>query len=87
MVVLEPGSEWPAQFDDLTSVVGLGPMGDDLLERTREKINFMHRRNQGVRVAVLACNAAIGGEAIGSRATLARALLGAVARTVHGVWF
>ncbi len=84
MVVLEPGSEWPAHIDGLTSVVGLGPVGDDLLQRTREELAALHRRNQGVRVAVLACNAATSGEAVGHRAALARALLGAVAQTIHG---
>jgi len=82
--VMEPGSQWPAQIDDLASVVGLGSAGDDLLERTREKLGVLLHRREGVRVAVLACNDATGDEAVDYRAALARALLGAVAKTIRG---
>jgi hypothetical protein len=82
MVVMEPGSDWPAQIADLTDVVGLA--GEDLLERTKEKLDALQRGNQRVRVAVLACNSATGGEIVGRRTQLARALVGAVARTIHG---
>ena len=84
LVVMELGSEWPAHIDDLTSVVGLGPDGADVLQRTQAKLSALGRAGQGVRVAVLACNAATDAAAVVHRATLARALLCAVSHGVHG---
>jgi hypothetical protein len=82
IVVMEPGSEWPAHIADLTDVVGLA--GEDLLKHTQEKVAALERRKQRVRVAVLACNSATGGETLGRRTQLARALVNAVTRSVHG---
>jgi glutamate racemase len=68
----------------LTDVVAFGSGGEDLLQRTQEKIGALLRRKQDVRVAVLACNTASGGAAVGRRAQLARTLLGAVTSTGRG---
>jgi hypothetical protein len=84
MVVMELGGEWPAHIDDLTRVVGLSPCGEDILQRTQEKLCALGRKGEGIRVAVLACNAATDADAVVRRAKLARALLGAVRHTVHG---
>ncbi len=84
IVAIEPGSEWPCQIGDATEIVGLGPTGDDLLRRTEERLDVLHRGKRLVRVAVLACNAATGGEAMTRRKELARRLLAAVARSIHG---
>ena len=84
MVVMELGGEWPAHIDDLTNVVGLSPSGEDILQRTQEKLCALGRKGQGIRVAVLACNVAADADAVVRRAKLARALLGAVSQTVRG---
>jgi len=84
IVVMELGSEWPAHIDELTNVVGLSPCGEDLLQRTQEKLSVMGRKGQGVRVAVLACNAATDADAVVRRATLAGVLLGAVSHAARG---
>ncbi len=85
MVVMEPGGEWPGSIDDETNVVALGQSGDDLLRRTEEKIGALQRGKHGVRVAVLACNAAADDAAFDRRSQLARMLLGAVAGTACGL--
>jgi len=84
LVVMEPGSHWPAHIDNLTSVVGLGSIGDDLLDRTRRKLALLGRGKCPVRVAVLACNPAAGTASAGGRGMLARALLAAVSQAIHG---
>ena len=84
LVVREPGSDWPGQIGDSTSVVAFSRGGDDLVRRTEEKLDALRRRKQSVRVAVLACNSAAGGAAVGRRAKLAGMLLGAVSSTTCG---
>jgi hypothetical protein len=84
MIVMEPGSEWPGHVGDSTNLVVLGHETRDLLGRTQEKLDVLHRSKQTVRVAVLACNAATGDEASGRRAQLARTLLGPVTSTTCG---
>jgi len=84
VVVMEPGSEWPTGIEGLTNVVGLGSLGEDLLLRTRAKLDVFQRREFTVSLAVLACSTATCGDLFGSRATLARALLGAVTGTASG---
>ncbi len=81
MIVMEPGSEWPGHVGDSTNLVFLGHETHDLLGRTQEKLDVLHRSKQAVPVAVLACNAATGAEAAGRRAQLARTLLGPVTST------
>jgi hypothetical protein len=81
MIVMEPGSEWPGHVGDSTNLVVLGHETHDLLGRTQEKLDVLHRSKQAVPVAVLACNAATGAEAAGRRAQLARTLLGPVSST------
>jgi hypothetical protein len=84
IVAMERGSEWPVQIGDLTDVVGLGPVDEDLLQRTQGKLDSLQRGKKAVRVAVLACNTATDGEAIGRRTTLAHTLLGAVTHSIRG---
>ncbi len=84
VVVMELGSEWPAHIADYTDVVGLAGGGEDLLRRTREKLDLIQNRKGGLRVAVLACNGVPGGGAVSPRAQLARTLLHAVAPSIHG---
>jgi hypothetical protein len=84
MIVMEPGSDWPGQVGDATSLVAFGHGCDDLLQRTQNELGILRRSKQVIRVAVLACNAATGSVASVGRAQLARALLGAVASTSSG---
>jgi hypothetical protein len=84
VVVMESGSDWPGQLDDSTHVVAFGCGAEDLLQRTRAKLDAIMRRDRGLRVAVLACSAAIGMVPSKERAKLARALFGAVKRTSRG---
>jgi hypothetical protein len=83
MIVMEAGSEWPGQVGDQTNVVIPGEEGDDLLERTQAKLAALRREHQSVRVAVLACNAAVGAAAV-ARAQLARVLLATVTTGLRG---
>ncbi|MGO8994077.1 MAG: hypothetical protein ACLQVI_12175 [Polyangiaceae bacterium] len=78
IIVMEPGGEWPGRIDNCTNVVALCECADDLLRRTREKLEVLHRARQALRVAVLVCNAAASGPDVGRRAQLAHILLGAV---------
>ena len=84
MVVMEPGSDWPGQIGDSTSVVAFSRKGEDLVRRTKERLGALARSKQNVRVAVLACNSSAGGAALGRRAELARMLLGAVSGSTCG---
>jgi hypothetical protein len=84
MVVMEIDSEWPANIDDLTSVVGLSPCGPDILERTQEKLRALERQGRHIGLAVLACNAATDAATLDRRATLAQALLDAVRQAARG---
>jgi hypothetical protein len=84
MIVMESGSEWPGQIGDATDLVAFGHGCDDLLQRTQDRLGVLQRSKQVIRVAVLACNAVTGKAAAVGRAQLARALLGAVARTNSG---
>jgi hypothetical protein len=84
LVVMEPGSDWPGQIGDSMNVVASSDGGEDLFRRTREKIIALHDSKKAVRVAVLACNFATDGAAVGRRAQLARTLLGAVTCSTFG---
>jgi len=77
IIVMEPGGEWPGRIDRCTNVVALCESTDDLLRRTREKLEVLHRARQALRVAVLVCNAAATGADVVRRAQLAHVLLGA----------
>jgi hypothetical protein len=83
MIVLERGGEWPAHIDGLTDVVGLSSEADDLLERTRKKLEALRSSNRAVRVAVLACNSATC-DGSPRRESIARTLLGAVTNAPRG---
>jgi glutamate racemase len=83
MIVMEPGSDWPGHIGDSTHVVAFSHGSEDLLQRTEERLGALRRRNHGVHIAVLACNAATGSASAG-RPSLARTLLGAVSGTSHG---
>jgi len=84
MIVMEPGSEWPGQVGDQTNVVIPGEGSEDLLQRTRSKLEALRRDHQSVRVAVLACNLAVGAAAEAARAQLARLLLASVTTRLRG---
>jgi hypothetical protein len=84
LVVMEPGSLWPGHMGDLAGVVAFSQGGDELLRRTREELSALRCREQYVRVAVLACNAATDGVATSRRTEVARALLAAVSDTAFG---
>jgi hypothetical protein len=84
MIVMEPGSDWPGQIGDVTNLVAFSQGCDDVLRRTQEKLAWLQRSKQVVRVAVLACNTATGDAAAGHRAQLARMLLGAVSCATRG---
>jgi hypothetical protein len=78
LVVMEPGSLWPGHMGDLAGVVAFSQGGEELLRRTREELEALRHREQHVRVAVLACNAAADGRTVRRRTEVARALLAAV---------
>jgi|HubBroStandDraft_2_1064218.scaffolds.fasta_scaffold99844_2 hypothetical protein len=84
MIVMELGSDWPGQVGDETNVVLPGDGSEDLLHKTEEKLVALRRGNHSVRVAVLACNAAVGAAAAAARAQLARVLFGTVTDSLHG---
>jgi hypothetical protein len=84
MIVMELGSDWPGQVGDETNVVLPGDGREDLLHKTEEKIEALRRGNHSVRVAVLACNAAVGAAAAAARTQLARVLFGTVTEALHG---
>jgi hypothetical protein len=83
-VVIEPGGDWPGQVGESMDVVAFPNGADDLLPRTREKLGAIHRSEQGVRVAVLACNSTAGGATALRRVQLARLLFGAVTSATRG---
>jgi hypothetical protein len=84
LVVMEPGSDWPGQIGNSMNVVASSDGGGDLVPRTREKLIALHQSKKAVRVAVLACNSATDGAALGRRVQLARTLLCAVTRSTCG---
>jgi hypothetical protein len=84
LVVMEPGSEWPCHIGHHSNLVAFSQRGEKLLQRTKEELFTLHRGQQNVRLAVLACNGETGGEADGYRAQIARTLLAAVTRTTFG---
>jgi hypothetical protein len=84
LVVMEPGSEWPCHIGHHSNLVAFSQRGEKLLKRTKEELFTLHRGQQNVRLAVLACNGETGGEADGYRAQIARTLLAAVTRTTFG---
>jgi ABC-type transporter Mla subunit MlaD len=84
MIVMEPGSDWPAHIEHFTNLVAFSQGCDDPLRATQEKLGVLHRSRQTVDVAVLACNAATDIATAGRRAQLARTLLGAVALAACG---
>jgi hypothetical protein len=84
LVVMEPGSEWPGHVGQCSNLVAFSQKGEKLLQRTREELAALHRDQQRVRVAVLACNGETDGEADGYRAQVALTLLGAVTSTTLG---
>jgi hypothetical protein len=83
LVVMEAGGAWPGQIGDSTDLVAFSSGGEDLLQRTEQKLSALHRKKQNVRVAILACNST-GGATTQRRAQLARLLLGAVTSTACG---
>ena len=84
MIVMEAGSEWPGQGGNRTNVVIPGEGSDDLLQRTQAKLEALRREHQSVRVAVLACNTAVGAAAATARTQLARVLLATVTTGLRG---
>lgn len=83
LIVMETGSDWPGQVGDGANVVIPGN-GEDLLRRTQQTLDALSRSKERVRIAVLACNEAVGGAAQFARAQLARVLLLTVSRALHG---
>jgi hypothetical protein len=65
-------------------VVIPGDGREDLLQRTQDKLQALRRGKHSVRVAVLACNAAVGAAAAVGRAKLAKLLLETVMTTLRG---
>src|ERR1700733_14563927 len=84
LVVMEPGSEWPGHVGQNSNLVAFSQKGAKLLQRTREELDALRRDQHNVRVAVLACNGEIDGEANGYRVQVAHTLLGAVTGTTFG---
>lgn len=84
LVVMEPGSEWPGHVGQNSNLVAFSQKGEKLLQRTREELEALRRDQHNVRVAVLACNGEIDGEANGYRVQVAHTLLGAVTGTTFG---
>jgi hypothetical protein len=84
LVVMEPGSEWPGHVGGYANLVAFSQGGEKLLQRTHEKLDALRRRQQDVRVAVLACNGEMEGDAEGYRAQVAHTLLAAVTSTTFG---
>jgi glutamate racemase len=79
LIVMEQGSEWPGHVGDSDDVVATGSSSETLLAKIQLVFLALRRRNQQVRVAVLACNAATDAESAARRAAVARELLGLVA--------
>jgi hypothetical protein len=83
LIVMEQGGAWPGRVGDCHDVVAVHDDRSVLLERTRLKLDWLRRRGQHLRVAVLACNAETDRESVARRAEVARELL----REVSSVGF
>jgi hypothetical protein len=84
VVVMEPGSDWPGQVGDSTTLVAFCQEGEELLRRTQARLRALADRDQCVRVAVLACNGETEGLTANRRERIAQLLLDAVAATTCG---
>ena len=84
LIVMEPGSEWPGHVRDSENVVAVGHPEEALLQRTRQRLDSLHRHGDHVRVAVLACNGATDLASVASRTEVAQELLNAVAAASFG---
>ncbi len=84
VVVMEPGSDWPGQVGDDSTLVAFCQEGDELVRRTQARLTDLADHKQCVRVAVLACNDETGDLTAGRRARLARLLLGSVIHVARG---
>ena len=84
VVVMEPGSDWPGQVGDSTTLVAFSQGGDELLRRTQSRLKALADHHQSVRVAVLACNGDTEGLTASRRERIARVLLDAVATASGG---
>ena len=84
VVVMEPGSDWPGQVGDSTTLVAFCQEGEELLRRTQARLRALAEHHQSVRIAVLACNGETEGLTASLRERIAQLLLGAVASTTRG---
>jgi hypothetical protein len=84
VVVMEPGSDWPGQVGDSTTLVAFSQGGDELLRRTQSRLKALAEHHQTVRIAVLACNGETEGPTASRRERIARVLLDAVASASSG---
>jgi len=82
VIVTESGSQWPGPVEDSENVVIVGYDTDDVIQRTRHRVDALQRQGRCVRVAVLACSEATDFAAVARRAVVAHELLKAV-RVVH----
>jgi hypothetical protein len=83
-MVVEPGSDWPGQIGDSTSVVAFSGGAEDLVRRTKERLGALGHNKQSVRVAVLACNSSAGAPLLAAGRSFAWMLLGAVSGSTCG---
>jgi hypothetical protein len=84
LIVMEPGSQWPGHVRDCENVVAVGCDQEELLQRTRQGLDSLRRRDHYLRVAVLACNAATDVVSAARRAEVAHELWAAVAAVGFG---
>jgi hypothetical protein len=84
VVVMEPGSDWPGQVGDSTTLVAFSQGGDELLRRTQSRLKALADHHQSVRIAVLACNGETEGITASRRERIARVLLDVVATASGG---
>ena len=84
VVVMEPGSDWPGQVGDSSTLVAFCQEGEELFRRTQSKLSALAEHHQSVRVAVLACNGETEGLTASRRKRIAQVLLDAVASTTCG---
>jgi hypothetical protein len=89
VIVMEHGSEWPAQVSGAAGgcvVLQQEPEeGEEpLLRRTEARIRTIERGRGKVGLAILSCNDSGDGATLESRERLGRALLATVARTGEG---
>lgn len=84
LVVMEPGSDWPATIPESTDVLAFGQMHgeeqDELLRRMRDRVRAHARHGEKVACAILSCNESTSEEALSARVSTVRALVAALRR-------